>query len=124
MNNKSPMIWLYIFTCFVLFMCIAAFYMVWNKNTTDSYIWKQVTCVAWVKDYVWKIIYKKWDNIIISWVNNYYEYWPTDNCPVKKDMYWNCVWEEHKTGEFVSNIKTDDCFREWNYEDMIINYNK
>ena len=113
------------FTIAVLFWGIttAIVLMAYNQEI-GQYIWKQITCVAWVEDYVGKIVYKKWNNIIISWINNYYEYWPTDNCPVKKDMYWNCVWEVHKTGEFVANIKTDDCFREWNYEDMIMNYNE
>ena len=77
--------------------------------------------MAWVEDFSWKVVYVKWDYIVLKWVNSFYSYWDLDNCPVEKDRFWNCVWEESKTGEWVMNILKEDCYRPNNYDDMIRN---
>lgn len=81
--------------------------------------WDTVTCVAWVQDFVWEVMYKQWKYIALSWVNNFYQYFDSSNCPVELDEYWTCAKETSKTWEWILNIEFDMCYRQDNYRDLI-----
>ena len=82
-------------------------------------VWDNVYCVAWVQDYSWQVVYKKWDGIVLSWINTYNKYYNSDNCPVKKDEYGNCYSIWVYTGVWALDINRDYCRRPWNYDDLI-----
>jgi len=86
--------------------------------------WDNVECTSWTSWFSWTVIYERWKYIVLNWVEEYYSYWDSGNCPVELDKYWNCVWLSHTTWEWVFHKNEDYCKRIGNYDDMIKNAKK